>query len=276
MDTMGRAWAAHVEFLNSSVNPSVPIENLSEEPENSLWKALDFNSLKINCDVAVEKDRSVGMVATVGMRAAEIFSWEKSVDSFEPDVVLELLALANRFCCEEMKTACDAYLASLVCDMERAMLLIEYRLDETAHLLVAACLQVFMREPPTGWMYQEPSLYFSWKENMMDLDTVTELDPTLPYPYKCRPFSMMEESKIGAAIQEINRIICYRVSPDCPELRAWFSILMGDYERALIDVLAILTFEPNYMMFHGKLLGDNWVELLRHHVQQWSQADFLR
>ncbi|KAF7140712.1 hypothetical protein RHSIM_Rhsim06G0228400 [Rhododendron simsii] len=55
-----------------------------------------------------------------------------------------------RFCCEEMKTACDAYLASLVCDMERAMLRIEYGLDETAHLLVAACLQIFMRELPSS------------------------------------------------------------------------------------------------------------------------------
>ncbi|KAG5550640.1 hypothetical protein RHGRI_015553 [Rhododendron griersonianum] len=343
-------------------------------------------------------------ISVKGMRAAEIFSREKSVDSFEPDVVLELLSLANRFCCEEMKTACDAYLASLVCDMERAMLLIEYGMDETAHLLVAACLQVFMRElpssvrnpnvtrffcsaearerlalaghasfllyyflsqiamdddmksnmtvmllerlgecaskswqkqlafhqlgcvmlerqefkdaqkwfeeaveaghvyslvgvarakykrghkyeaykmmnslvsdySPTGWMYQERSLYCSGKEKMMDLDTATELDPTLSYPFKYRAVLMMEESNIEAAIQEINRIIGFRVSPDCLELRAWFSISMGDYEHALIDVRAILTFEPNYMMFHGKLHGDHLVELLRHHVQQWSQAD---
>ncbi|KAF7141464.1 hypothetical protein RHSIM_Rhsim06G0227900 [Rhododendron simsii] len=74
----------------------------------------------------------------------------KSVDSLEPNVVLELLSLANRFCCEEMKTACDAYLASLVYDMNRAMLLIEYGLDETAHLLVTACLQVLMRELPSS------------------------------------------------------------------------------------------------------------------------------
>lgn len=343
-------------------------------------------------------------ISVKGMRAAEIFSREKSVDSFEPDVVLELLSLANRFCCEEMKTACDVYLASLVCDMEKAMSLIEYGLDETAYLLVAACLQVFMRElpssirnpnvtrffcsaearerlalaghasfslyyflsqiamdddmksnmtvmlferlgecaseswqkqlafhqlgcvmlerlefkdaqkwfeeaveaghvyslvgfarakykrghkyeaykmmnslvsdySPAGWMYQERSLYCSGKEKMMDLDTATELDPTLSYPYRYRAVLMMEESNIDAAVQEINRIIGFRVSPDCLELRAWFSMSMGDYERALIDVRAILTFEPNYMMFHGKLHGDHLVELLRHHVQQWSQAD---
>ncbi|GFY82402.1 tetratricopeptide repeat (TPR)-containing protein [Actinidia rufa] len=328
----------------------------------------------------------------------------RSVDSFDPDVVLELLSLANKFCCEEMKSACDAYLASLVCDMERALLLIEYGLDETAHLLVAACLQVFLRElpssmhnpnvmrffcsaesrerlalaghasfslyyflsqiameddmksnttvmllerlgdcaseswhkqlafhqlgcvmlerkeykdaqkwfeaavevghiyslvgvartkckrghvysaykiinslisdyTPAGWMYQERSLYSSGKEKIMDLDTATEMDPTLSYPYKHRAVSMLEENNTGAVISEINRIIGFKVSPDCLELRAWFSISMQNYEGALIDIRAILTLDPNYMMFHGKLHGDHLVELLRHHVQQWNQAD---
>ncbi|KAF7143900.1 hypothetical protein RHSIM_Rhsim05G0222700 [Rhododendron simsii] len=126
---------------------------------------------------------------------------------------------------------------------------------------------------PVGWTYQVRSLYCIRKENMMDLDTATELDPTLPYPYEYSAVLMMEENNVDAAIQEINRIICYRVSPNCLELRAWFSISMGDYERALIDVRAILTFEPNYMMFHGKLHGDHLVDLLCHHVQQWSQAE---
>ncbi|GFY83800.1 tetratricopeptide repeat (TPR)-containing protein [Actinidia rufa] len=319
-----------------------------------------------------------------GMRAAEIFSRARSVDSFDPDVVLELLSLANRFCCEEMKSSCDSYLASLVCDMERALLLIEYGLDETAHLLVAACLQVFLRElpssmhnpnvmrffcsaesrerlalaghasfslyyflsqiameddmksnttimllerlrdcasegwqkqlafhqlgcvmlerkeykdaqkwfeasvevghiyslvgvartkykrghvysaykvmnslisdyTPAGWMYQERSLYSSGKEKIMDLDTATEMDPTLSYPYKHRAVSMLEENNTEAAISEINRII--------------------GFQGALIDVRAILTLDPNYMMFHRKLQGDHLVELLRHHVQQWNQAD---
>ncbi|KAI8549278.1 hypothetical protein RHMOL_Rhmol06G0013300 [Rhododendron molle] len=62
---MGRAWAAHMEFLNFSVNPSVPMDNLSHGPKNSLWKDPDFKSLKINCDVAVEKDGFVGMVVVL-------------------------------------------------------------------------------------------------------------------------------------------------------------------------------------------------------------------
>lgn len=312
--------------------------------------------------------------------------------------------MANKFCCEEMKSACDAHLASLICDMEDAMLLIEYGLEETAYLLVAACLQVFLRElpssihtpnvmrifcssearerlamaghasfalyyflsqialdedmksnttvmllerlqecavegwqkqlashqlgvvmlerkeykdaqhwfeaavevghvyslvgiarakfkrghkysaykqmnslisdyTPAGWMYQERSIYCCGKEKMTDLKTATDLDPTLSYPYKYRAVSLVEENQLGAAISELNKIIGFKVSPDCLELRAWFSIVLEDYEGALRDVRALLTLDPNYMMFDGKMHGDYLVELLRPHVQQWSQAD---
>lgn len=344
-------------------------------------------------------------ISTTGMRAVEAFSRNKSVDPFDPDVVLELLVLANKFCCEEMKLACDKYLASLVLDMESALFFIEYGLEETAHLLVAACLQVFLRElpssmhgtyvmkyfcswdarerlslaghasfflyyflsqiameedmksnvtvmllerlgecaaegwqkllafhqlgcvmlerkeykdaqkwfeaavegghvyslvgvarakykrgykykayklmntlisdhTPSGWMYQERSLYCGGKEKKMDLNTATELDPTLTYPYKYRAVSMVkEEEKIGVAISEMNRIIGFKVSPDCLELRAWFLIALQNYDAALRDVRALLTLDPNYIMFHGKLHADHVVELLCYHAQQWNQAD---
>ncbi|GFY83803.1 tetratricopeptide repeat (TPR)-containing protein [Actinidia rufa] len=306
-------------------------------------------------------------ISVKGMRAAEIFSRARSVDSFDPDVVLELLSLANRFCCEEMKSSCDSYLASLVCDMERALLLIDAESRERLALAGHAsfslyyflsqiameddmksnttimllerlrdcasegwqkqlafhqlgCVMLERKEykdaqkwfeasvevghiyslvgvartkykrghvysaykvmnslisdyTPAGWMYQERSLYSSGKEKIMDLDTATEMDPTLSYPYKHRAVSMLEENNTEAAISEINRIIGFKVSPDCLELRAWFSISMQNYEGALIDVRAILTLDPNYMMFHRKLQGDHLVELLRHHVQQWNQAD---
>nr|KYP46085.1 Ethylene-overproduction protein 1 [Cajanus cajan] len=338
------------------------------------------------------------------VRAAEVFSRSKSLRHLEPKVVLELLSLANRFCCEEMKQACDAYLASLVCDMEDALMLVEYGLEETAYLLVAACLQLFLRElpgsmqctsvvkmfcspegrdrlaqvghasfvlyyflsqiameeemrsnttvmllerlvecakdgwekqvafhqlgvvmlerkeykdaqhwfeaaveaghvyslvgvarakykrghtysayklmnslisdhKPVGWMYQERALYCVGKEKMMDLMSATELDPTLSFPYKFRAVSYLQENNIEPAIAEINKIIGFKVSPDCLELRAWFLIAMEDYEGALRDVRAILTLDPNYMMFYGHMHGDHLVELLRPVVQQWSQAD---
>ncbi|RDX94957.1 Ethylene-overproduction protein 1, partial [Mucuna pruriens] len=338
------------------------------------------------------------------MNAAKVYSRSKRLSHLEPKVILELLSLANRYCCEEMKHACDVYLASLVCDIEDALLFVDYGLEENAYLLVAACLQVFLRElpgsmqrssvvkmfcspegrdrlaqaghasfllyyflcqiameeeirsnttvmllerlvecakdgwekqvafhqlgvvmlerkeykdaqhwfeaaveaghvyssagvarakykrghtysayklmnslfsnhKPVGWMYQERSLYCVGKEKMMDLLSATELDPTLSFPYKFRAVSFLEENKIGSAIDEINKIIGFKVSPDCLELRAWFLIAMEDYEGALKDVRAILTLEPNYMMFYGHMHGDHLVELLRPVVQQWSQAD---
>lgn len=338
------------------------------------------------------------------IRALELYSRRKKVDSFEPSIVLELLCLANRFCCDELKTACDVYLSSLVTDTERALTLMEYGLEERAYLLVAACLQVFLRElpaslhnpevmkffscadasnrlalaghysfqlyyflsqtaieedmksnttimllerlaeaatttwqkqlafhqlgcvmyerdeykdaqnwfeaageaghvysfvgvartkfkrghkytaykrinalisdsNPTGWMYQERSLYCVGKERMADLDKTTELDPTLSFPYKYRAVALLEESKCEEAVSEINKIIGFKVSPDCLELRAWFSIALEDYDGALRDIRALLTLDPDYMMFYGKVHAEQLVELLRLHVQQWSQAD---
>ncbi|XVF55046.1 hypothetical protein PTKIN_Ptkin06aG0005300 [Pterospermum kingtungense] len=343
-------------------------------------------------------------ISVEGMRAVEVYSRTKRLDSFDPRIILELLSFSNRFCCDNLKSACDAYLASLVKDMEDALLFIEHGLEENAYLLVAACLQVFLRElpnsmhspsvmklfcssdarerlalvghasfllynflsqiameedmksnatvmllerltecateswqkqlafhqlgvvmferkeykdaqswfeaafesghiyslvgvarakfkrghkysayklinslisdyKPVGWMHQERSLYCVGREKMLDLEIATELDPTLSFPYKYRAVSFLEDNRIGAAISEINKIIGFKISPDCLELRAWILIAMGDYEGALRDVRALLTLEPNYMMFHGKMHGDHLVELLSPLVQQWNQGD---
>ncbi|TKY65786.1 Ethylene-overproduction protein 1 [Spatholobus suberectus] len=347
---------------------------------------------------------SLNCVSVQAMMGVEVFSRTKRLSQFPANVIIEMLSFANKFCCEGMKRACDVHLASLVLDMDDAVLLIEYGLEETAHLLVAACLQVFLRElpgsmqhwsvmrlfcspegrdrlalaghasfvlyyflsqvameeemgsnmtvmllerlgecaaegwqkqvayhhlgfvmlerkeykeaqnwfeaaveaghvyslvgvarakykhghiysaykiinsliedyKPVGWMYQERSLYCTGKEKMVDFVSATELDPTLSFPYKYRAVSLLEENKIGAAISEIDKIIGFKVSPDCLELRAWFLIAMKDYEGALRDVRAILTLDPNYMMFYGNMHGGHLVELLRPVAQQWSQAD---
>ncbi|CAN6824447.1 ethylene-overproduction protein 1 [Brassica napus] len=344
-------------------------------------------------------------VSAEGMRAAEAFSRVGKVEMFPINIVLELLTLANRFCCDELKTACDSYLSRLVKDLDGALSLIEYGLEEAAYLLVAACVQVFLRELPssmrnpnvvkifcsvegrerlglvghgsfvlylflsqiameddmksnttvmlleclveyaveawqkqlachqlgavmlerkehkdaerwfssaaeaghvyslvgvarskfkrghrysaykimnslisdcsaaTGWMHQERSLYCSGKEKLLDLDMATDLDPTLTFPYKFRAVSLAEESQFGAAVAELNKIMGFKVSPDCLEMRAWISIAMEDYEGALKDIRALLTLEPNFLMFNKKIHGDHMVELLRPLVQQWNQAD---
>ncbi|GLT26836.1 hypothetical protein SLA2020_018780 [Shorea laevis] len=349
-------------------------------------------------------DFSKSGISVEGMRAVELYSRTRRVDLFSPQIVLELLSFANWYCCEELKSACDAYLVSLVGCLDDALILIEYGLEERANLLVASCLQVFLRELPSslynpkvmqiftsfeakerlasaghasfllyyflsqvameenmvsnttlmllkrlaecatekwqkalswhqlgcvmlerkeyrssqyyfeaavetghvyslvgvarskyrqgqgnsayklmnsliseykaiGWIYQERSLYRIGKDKIADLNTATELDPTLVFPYKYRAIARAEEKQIKEGISEIDRIIGFKLAPDCLELRAWLLIAIGDYENALRDIRAVLTLEPNYMMFHGKMSGDHLIELLGHRVQLQSQAD---
>lgn len=343
-------------------------------------------------------------ISVEGMRAVEVFSRSRKLDLFAPDIVLELLSFANRFCCEEMKSHCDANLASIASNVENVLILIDYGLEESANLLVASCLQVLLRElpgslynpkvrkifctsegrerlamagncsfflynfltqvamqekltseiilmllerlkecatekwqkelalhqlgcvllerreykeaqnyfeaaaemghvysivgvartqykqgkrfsayklinsliseyKPFGWMYQELSFYNVGTKKMLDMKTTSELDPTLSFPYKYRAVAMVEENQIGQAILEMNKIIGFKVSPDCLELRAWFFILLRDYEAALRDIRALLTLEPDYTMFGGKMRGDHLVNLLCQRVQQWGPGD---
>ncbi|THU68232.1 hypothetical protein C4D60_Mb08t01750 [Musa balbisiana] len=343
-------------------------------------------------------------ISARGMKAVDVFSRTGRLDEFPPDTVLELLAFANKFCCEGLKSACDLKLAYLVRSLDDALLLVEYGLEEMAYLLVAACLQVFLRMLPkslgdpeitrllctregrerlhaaghasfvlyhllsqvameedmksnttvmllerlaesaapgwqkqlalhqlgcvmlergeykdaqrwfevaaseghvysqvgvarakfkkghkysayklasglidehehVGWMHQERSLYCIGKEKMADLRIATKLDPTLAYPYKLRAIALMEDNKVGAAIAEINKIIGFKVSTDCLELRAWFLLALEDYEGALQDLRALMTLNPNYMMFHGKLHGDQLIDLLQQNVKLWDMAD---
>lgn len=343
-------------------------------------------------------------ISVDGMRAVDSFSRTRRFDSYPPNILLELLSFANRFCCEELKSASDCYLASLVSDIDEALILIDYALDERAPLLVASCLQLMLRElpgylynpkvlntfctsearerlatvgqasfllyyflsqvaiednmmskvtlmllerlkecaterwqkalamhqlgcvllerkdykeaqhyfemaieaghvysvvgvartkfkqgqrflafelingiiseyTPTGWMYQERSLYSLGKQKILDVNDATRLDPALSFPYKYRAIVMVEESQIEAAIVEINRIVGVKVSPDCLELRAWCFIALEDYQSAITDIRALLTLEPDYMMFCGKMRADHLVELLSLHVQPWSPAD---
>ncbi|XP_078435704.1 tetratricopeptide repeat (TPR)-containing protein [Wolffia australiana] len=344
-------------------------------------------------------------ISADGMKAAELYSRTGSLDSFSPDTILELLSFSNKFCCEGLKSACDARLAAMAGTMEEALLLVDYGLEETAEKMVGSCLQVILRGLPSslhnpkvgrllcsgesrqklaaaghesfalyfflsqvameedprsntsvmllerlaesavstrqkqlafhqlgcvmldrgeyedaqrwfeeaaetghvyslaglarakyrrgnrysafkqlnelvlendqlGWMHQERSLYCSsMEEKMTDLEEATRLDPTLVYPYKFRALMMMEDDKIGAAIAEINKILGFKPCTDCLELRAWFLIISEDYSSALRDVRALMTLDPDYLMFHGNVHGDHLVEMLQQKVQQWSLAD---
>lgn len=345
----------------------------------------------------------IGM-SVEGMIAVDLFSRTKKLGDCSPKIVLEVLSFANRFCCEEMKSACDVYLASLVCSLEDALVFIDYGLEEGANLLLASCLQLLLRELPSslcnpkvmnifcssearerlamaghasfllyyflsrvaleeemtsnvkvmllenlrgcaterwqkalalhqlgcvllerkdykdaecyfeaaaenghiyslagvarikhkqgqrfsayeivntliteyksiGWIYQERSLYNVGRKKILDLNDATKLDPTLSFPYKYRAVAMLERNEVEEAVLEINKIIRFKLSPDCLELRAWFFMALEDNEAALRDIRALLTLEPNYRLFHGRMRVDCLVDLLSRRVQQWSPAD---
>jgi tetratricopeptide (TPR) repeat protein len=345
-------------------------------------------------------------ISARGMRAVAAYSRHGRVDDFPPNTISELLGFANMFCCEGLKAACDDKLAAMVRGVDDALSLIDLGLEEASHLLVAACLQAFLRElpkslsnpdvarllcspeghecldvagnasfalyyflshvameqnmrsnatvmllerlwesselpwhkqlslhqlgcvmlvrgefedaqgwfeeavahghvyslagvarakakrghkyaayklmntvvadhdeQPSGWMYQERSLYCAGKEKVPDLRTATELDPTLTYPYKYRAVALLEEDNVESAVEEISKVVGFRMATDCLEIRAWLYLALEKYELAVQDVRAILTLDPAYMMFHGRMHGEQLVEHLRGHVQQWDMAD---
>ncbi|KQK22121.1 hypothetical protein BRADI_1g65350v3 [Brachypodium distachyon] len=399
-------------------------DEVEEEETNDLWFVIGQEKVACerSCIAALSKplntllyggfaeahrdhiDFSRDGITPRGMRAVAAYSRHGCLEDFPPDTILELLAFANKFCCEGLKVSCDNKLASMVSGVDEALSLIDLGLEEAAHLLVATCLQAFLRElpkslsnpevarllcspegkerldaagnasfalyyflsyvameedmrsnttvmllerlwecaelpwhkqlalhqlgcvmlergefkdaqgwfedavakghvyslagvarakykcghkymayklmnrvvgdyDPAGWMYQERSVYCVGKEKMADLRTATELDPTLTYPYKYRAAALLEEDKFDAAFEEIDKVLSFKLATDCLELRAWFSLVAGDFESAVQDVRAILTLDPSYMMFHRKMHGEQLIELLRGQVQQWDMAD---
>ncbi|KAJ7520749.1 hypothetical protein O6H91_19G021200 [Diphasiastrum complanatum] len=344
-------------------------------------------------------------ISAPGMRAVEKFSKSGKLEQATPNIVMEVLAFANRFFCENMRDACDHYLAALVHSLQHATMLIESGLEENAQALVATCLQAFLHElpyslkvpqvarlfcdaegrnklksaghssfalyallsqvamdednssdisanlleqmrvyanssrptslvlhqlgcvmltkkhyaeaqelfqgaaqhghpyslagvarvkyncgqqqaayaeataiiscyKPCGWMFQERALYCTdGREKLLDLDKATDIDPTLPYPYKYRAASLMYEEKVPEAITEINRILGFKVTPDCLELRIYFCLAIQDYAGAVRDLRALLTLEPSYVMYSGRVSATQLLGLLSQNVDQWTKAD---
>ncbi|KAF3777434.1 ETO1-like protein 1 [Nymphaea thermarum] len=126
---------------------------------------------------------------------------------------------------------------------------------------------------PLGWMYQERSLYCDSEKRWQDLEKATELDPTLVYPYMYRAAILMREENMQAALTEINRILGFKLSLECLELRFCFYLLIEDYRSALSDLQAILTLNPQYRMFQGRVAASQLHTLVQEHVKPWTMAD---
>ncbi|XP_030945417.1 ETO1-like protein 1 [Quercus lobata] len=110
-----------------------------------------FNAMLNGCfteSLCEDIDMSENNISPSGMRAVKEFSMTGSLSEVPPNLLLEILFFANKFCCERLKDACDRKLTSLVCSREDAVELMEYALEENTPILAAACLQIFLRELP--------------------------------------------------------------------------------------------------------------------------------
>ncbi|KAI4301204.1 hypothetical protein L6164_034505 [Bauhinia variegata] len=349
-------------------------------------------------------DLSANNISPSGLRAIRDFSLTGNLHDVPPNLLLEILVFANKYCCEGLKDACDRKLASLVSSKEDAVELIEYALEENSSVLAASCLQVLLRDlpnclndnrvveifihanrqqlavmvgpvlyslycllsevsmnlnpmsdrtahflerlvdfaetdkqrllafhqlgcvrllrkeydearrlfeaavnaghvysvaglarldyingeklasyerlsslvssgTPLGWIYQERSIYCEGDNRWDDLEKATDLDPTLIYPYMYRAASLMRTQNVQAALAEINRILGFKLSLECLELRFCFYLVLEDYKAALCDVQAILTLSPDYRMFEGRVAASQLRTLVREHVEHWTTAD---
>lgn len=110
-----------------------------------------FNAMLNGCfteSLSEDIDLSENYISPSGMRAVKEFSMTDSLSEVPPNLLLEILFFANKFCCERLKDACDRKLTSLVCSREDAVELMEYALEENTPILAAACLQIFLRDLP--------------------------------------------------------------------------------------------------------------------------------
>ncbi|KAL2934534.1 ETO1-like protein 1, partial [Bienertia sinuspersici] len=95
-----------------------------------------------------EIDFSENNISPMGMRAISDFSRSGCLDEVSPELLVELLIFANKFCCENLKDACDRKLASLVSSRQDAVDLLECAIEENSPILAASCLQVFLHDLP--------------------------------------------------------------------------------------------------------------------------------
>lgn len=110
-----------------------------------------FNAMLNGCfseSLSEDIDFSENDLSPSGMRAVCDFCTEGFLGEIAPDLLLEMLVFANKFCCERLKDACDRRLASLVSSRDDAVELLEYALEENCTVLAASCLQVFLNDLP--------------------------------------------------------------------------------------------------------------------------------
>ncbi|XP_051141864.1 ETO1-like protein 1 [Andrographis paniculata] len=370
--------------------------------------SVPFNAMLTGCfteSMSKDIDFSENNISPSGMRAIRDFSETGRLDNkLPPDLLLEIMAFANRFFCEAIKDACDRKLVSLVASTQDAVELVDFAFNQTAPALAASCLQVFLQGLPgslddarivellnsldkdrrsimvgpasyplysllaevavdsdpasdlavqflnrlvdcaetnrqkmvahhqlgcvrlsrkeykeaersfeaalqgghvyssaglarlsyihghkwrayekiravallynqLGWVYQEESLYCRVEQQWAELHRATELDPTLTYPYMFRAAALFRKHEVRSALAEIDRVLGFKLALECLELRCCFYLALEDYQSAMCDVQAILTLNPDYRMFDGRVLASHLRALVYEHVEKWTPAE---
>ncbi|XP_072972164.1 ETO1-like protein 1 isoform X1 [Typha angustifolia] len=93
-------------------------------------------------------DMSQNGISPLAMRAICEFSFSGRLLDLSPDILLEILIFANKFCCNGLKDACDRKLASFVSSRQDAIDFMECALELDSSILATSCLQVFLYELP--------------------------------------------------------------------------------------------------------------------------------
>ncbi|CAI9757801.1 unnamed protein product [Fraxinus pennsylvanica] len=101
-------------------------EKISCEGQKIACLSVPFHAMLNGCfmeSFCEDIDLSENSISPSGMRVISDFSITGSLNEVQPNLLLEILVFANRFCCESLKDACDRKLASLVSSRQDVQLM---------------------------------------------------------------------------------------------------------------------------------------------------------
>ncbi|KAJ8547557.1 hypothetical protein K7X08_011143 [Anisodus acutangulus] len=139
------------DSLPRTVSFTICDEKITCDRQKIAGLSAPFHTMLNGCfteSLCEEIDLSENNISPLAMRVINEFSSTGLLNEVSPDLLLEMLVFANKFCCESLKDACDRKLASLISCRQDALELLECALEENSPVLAASCLQVFLRELP--------------------------------------------------------------------------------------------------------------------------------
>lgn len=153
VEAMETVCTCNSDMLHASTSVTFKIgeEMISCDRQSIAALSVPFHTMLNGCfaeSVLEVIDLSENGISAVGMRAVNQFSCTGSLCDLAPDVLLEILIFANKFCCETLKDACDRKMSSLVLTIQDGIDLMECALEENSPVLAASCLQVFLHDLP--------------------------------------------------------------------------------------------------------------------------------